>query len=216
MEELKDWLEIIYLLCGPLIVLIAYLALGQIKVAKQQLEEQRKMLHVTSKRDTLKLTSEQVALFLDKIVKLANVLNEKLVAENITILDEFNVEFCSDSIKLIPPKGDFKFNLERFISEFAALSNSMESFSVFFIAGVTDEKLAFLSVGSSFCTNMKKLSPIMIPLSKNTGNYTSVLSLYSIWGSRLERESLEKQKEEIESKIKNKNNMSVRVVGLSN
>ncbi len=215
MEEFKNWLEIIYFLSGPGVVLIAYLALGQIKVAKSQLEEQKKTLNIASKRDALKLAAEQVTVYLDKIISLSNELDKKLAAKNITILDKFNVEFSSGSIKLIPPEEDFNFdNFESFAKEFVAVANAMESFSTYFSSGVADEKVAYLSVGSTFCHSMKKLIPILVPLGNGGRRYSALLNLYSIWGSRLESESLEKQKQEIENKIKKQKVTSVQVVGV--
>jgi hypothetical protein len=217
LKDFKDWLEIIYFLCGPVVVLIAYLALEQIKVSKQQLIEQKRMLHIASKRDSLKLTSEQIASYLDKVIPLANSLNAKLVSENITILDEFSVEFFSGSIQLTPPEknlnSSLKFNC--FTREFVNLLNAMESFSTFFMSGVADERVAYLSLGSTFCSSMKTLAPILIPLGKNSGAYPSAIGLYHIWGSRRETESLEIQKKEIEDKINNKNITSINVIGIS-
>lgn len=215
MEEFKNWLEIIYFLSGPGVVFVAYLALGQIKIAKKQLEEQKKTLRISSKRDSLKLTAEQVAVYLDKVVKLANELDKKLAEEDVTILDKFQVEFTSGKVKLIPPEEDFNFNnFESCLKEFVAFANAMESFSTFFMSGVADEEVAYLSVGSTFCHSMEKLVPILIPLGNDGPRYSAVLSLYGIWGARLENDSLEKQKLEIEQKIKNKDVRSVQVLGV--
>jgi len=60
MEQFRDYLEILYFLSGPVLVVIAYIALAQIKLAKNQIEVQRNANRVSAKRDALRLTSEQI------------------------------------------------------------------------------------------------------------------------------------------------------------
>lgn len=213
-EEFKNWLEIIYFFSGPAIAFIAYLALGQIRIAKEQMQEQKKALKITSKRDALKLTADQVTIYTDKIIPLQNILDIKLKSLNVEILEKFTIEFDSNAIKLIPPKEEIKLgNFESFGQEFLDVANAMESFSTYFMSGVADEKIAYLSLGTTFCNTMKKISPILIPLSNGGRSFTATLSLYSIWGQRLEREALTKQKVEIDQKLKSNKKVSISVVG---
>lgn len=60
---------------------------------------------------------------------------------------------------------------------------------------------------------MEKIAPILILVSNKKRSFTAVLRLYSIWGERLESESLEKQKKAIESKLSSKKQVHVNVVG---
>lgn len=215
LQEIRSWLEITYFIAGgPVIAVIAYFALGQIKILKAQVEEQKKALIVSSRRDALKLTADQVAFYCEKIIPLQNILNKKLKSEGITILEKFKIEFEEGSIKVIPPKEEFSFKAFQLISsELVAAANAMESFSTYFASGVADEKVAYLSLGSTFCNSMETLSPILIPISNGGRKFSATLRLYSIWGSRLEKENLEKQKVEIENKLKSKKQFSVPVVG---
>lgn len=214
MEQVKNWLEIIYFLSGPAIAVIAYFALAQIRVAKTQLEEQKKALRITSKRDALKLTAEQVTLYCDKIIPLQNTLDAKLKSEGIDFLDKFEIEFESGSIRVIPPKEDIKSQeFSKFGKEFVDVANAMESFSTYFATGVADERIAYLSLGSTFCASMKKYAPILIPLGNDGRRLSATLRLYSIWGVRLESENLEKQKAEIDKKLRSKKQVSTKVVG---
>lgn len=215
MSEIKNWLEIVYFLSGPAITLIAYLALGQIRVAKEQIIEQKKALRVSSKRDALKLTAEQVTLYCDKIIPLQNILDRKIKAEGIDFLEKFQVVFSADSIKLIPPKENIDYSTFAGIAtELVGVANALESFSTYFISGVADEELAYLSLGSTFCKSMKKIAPILIPVSDKGKNYSAAFKLYSIWGSRFESEDLGKQKAEIEKKLQSKKHVSVNVLGV--
>ena len=213
MENFRTWLEILYFISGPIIAVIAFFALGQIRVAKEQIEEQKKLLKITSKRDALKLTSNQIEIYLDKIIKLQNILDKKLASENIDILSKYEVEITSDSLKLIPPKETFNTDdLEKIIQELADVANAMESFSTYFISGVADEKIAFFSIGSTYCNSVKRLLPVLIPLS-NEKNFLSIINLYKIWAMRIESESLQKQKQNIEKQLKSKKETTIKVVG---
>lgn len=215
MAEIKVWLDIAYLLSGPVIAFIAYLALGQIRIAKEQMEEQKKTLIITSRRDALKLTSEQVTLYCDKIIPLQNEFYDRLKSEGVDIFEKFGVEFDTDSIKLIPPNEEIDLEiLGKFVTEFVNVANAMESFSMYFMSGVADEEIAYHSLGSTFCSTMKSIAPILIPMSNDERRFAACLSLYQIWGMRRESEVLHKQKLEIENKLKSKQKMSVRVMGV--
>jgi hypothetical protein len=216
LQEIRSWLEIAYFIAGgPVIAVIAYFALGQIKILKAQVEEQKKALIISSRRDALKLTADQVTYYCEKIIPLQNILNNKLESEGITILKKFKIEFEEGSIKVILPKEEFNFRAFQIISiELVDVANAMESFSTYFTSGVADEKIAYLSLGSTFCNSMKILSPILIPISNEGRRFSATLKLYSIWGSRLEKENLEKQKLEIDNKLKSKKEFSVPVVGV--
>lgn len=194
--------------------MIAFLALGQIRIAKNQLQEQKNSSMLASKRDALKLTAEQITSYCEKTIPLQNILNDKLETENIKVLENFKIEFNSECILVTPPDGDFNLeDLTCFMEEFIDVANSMESFSTYFVSGVADEKIAYLSLGSTFCNTMNKIGPIMLPISENGRYFLATLQLYRTWGLRLENEDLEKQKIEIENRLKSKKQTSTKVIG---
>lgn len=217
MDKIKFFLELISLASTPIIAVIAYFALGQIKIAKEQLIEQKKALKISSKRDSLKLTADQVSLYCNTIIPLQNIFEEKKTREHRELLNSFKIDFEDNAIKVTPPKQDVDFTTFIQISkELVAVANAMESFSTYFVSGVADEKIAYLSLGSTFCDTMNKMAPILIPLSNGGRRFSSVLDLYSIWGSRLNSENLLKQKTEIENKLKTHSDFSIKVVGTGN
>lgn len=217
MDKIKFFLELISLASTPIIAVIAYFALDQIKIAKEQLIEQKKALKISSKRDSLKLTADQVSLYCNTIIPLQNIFEEKKTREHRELLNSFKIDFEDNAIKVTPPKQDVDFTTFIQISkELVAVANAMESFSTYFVSGVADEKIAYLSLGSTFCDTMNKMAPILIPLSNGGRRFSSVLDLYSIWGSRLNSENLLKQKTEIENKLKTHSDFSIKVVGTGN
>ena len=214
MESIKSILEIVYYLSGPVIAYIAYLALGQIRISKEQIKEQRKSLQITSKREALKLTSDQVFIYSEKIIPLQNKLNEKISAEGVDFINKFKVEVESGSVNVIRPAGKHQFSsIKKIIPELVDVANAMESFSTYFVSGVADEKLAYLSLGSTFCNSVERIAPVIVPTSNQGKHFNAVLNLYVIWKSRLEAENLEKQKNEIETKLKGQRKVSVEVLG---
>jgi len=215
LENIKEWLELIYFASGPVVVVIAYLALSQIKIAKEQVLEQKKALLIASKRDSLTLTSDQVKLYFEQVIPLQNTLDEKLKTEEIDLLNKFEVEFGENSVNIIHSEKKVEFpEFEKFISEFVNVANAMESFSTYFTSGVADEKVAYLSLGVTFCDSMKKISPILILVHNEERHFTAVLRLYYIWGVRIEAEKLNKEREKIERKLELSTQMSVKVVGI--
>ena len=214
MDSFRDILEIIYFISGPLLVLIAYGALSQIKVAKEQLEEQRKFSQIASKRDALKVTSEQITSYGSDIVPLQNIYHKKIESEEIKYFSKSTVEVNGNEIRMEPCKDKAEFKkLELILEEYTNVLNRMEGFSVFFMSGVADEKIAYLSLSDTFCTFVKEAMPLLLLLDPDKNRFTATTSLFFTWNSRLESESLKKQKELLDKKIKNNQPQTVKFVG---
>jgi hypothetical protein len=214
MENFKEFLEIIYFISGPILVIIAYLALGQIKVAKEQIEEQKNASKINSKRDALKLTSEQITHSGAFIIPLQNALNVSINKNNIKYFDESSVEILGNKIKVTPCKREGEFEKLSYVgSEFTAVMNAMEGFAVFFSSGVADEKIAFYSLSETYCNQIKLLLPLLVPIRAGEKKLTACMHLFTIWNSRLEAEKLEMQKSELDKKIKNHKTHTVTTVG---
>lgn len=213
-QNLKDWLEIIYFISGPAVAVFAFLALGQIRVAKEQLEAQRRSLQISSKRDALRLTADQLTEYSTKIVPLINAFDQKVKTENVTFFSKFKVEVCQDSIKVSPLSTDVDINdAMKVRSEFVTVANSLEAFSSYFASGVADEGMAYLSLGTTFCGTVKHLAPLLVRLGADDRRFSAMLHLFTIWSCRLEAETLNKQKREIEDKLKTKSTVTIKTVG---
>jgi len=213
-QNLKDWLELIYFISGPAVAVIAFFALGQIRIAKEQLEAQRQTLRISSKRDALRLTADQISEYSSKVIPLLNALDKKIKDEQITYFSKFKVEVCADSIKVSPlnTDADIKETI-KVASEIASASNALEAFSSYFVSGVADEKMAYLSLGTTFCNSVRNLAPLLVQLNANNRRSPAMLNLFTIWSCRLESEALNKQKKEIEDKLKNNGSVTIKTVG---
>lgn len=215
MEDVRKWLEIIYFVSGPAVAVFAFLALAQVRVAKEQLEAQRRSLQIASKRDALRVTADQIMEYSTKIVPLINTLDRKIKEEKITYFSKFNVEVHSDSVKVTPVGKDI--NVDEVISvasEIVAVSNALEAFSSYFASGVADEKMAFLSLGTTFCDTVKDIAPLLVPLGAKDRRFAAVLYLFTTWHCRLEAEALSRQKDEIEKKLETRRPVTIKTVGV--
>ena len=213
-QNLKDWLEIIYFISGPAVAVFAFLALGQIRVAREQLEAQRRSLQISSKRDALRLTAEQLAEYSAKIVPLINAFDDGVESENVTFFSKFKVEVFQDSIKVSPLINDIDINDAMKVGrQFVDAANALEAFSSYFSSGVADEGMAYLSVGTTFCGAVKRLAPLLVRLGANDMRFSATLHLFTIWSCRLEAETLKKQKREIEDRLRTKSAVTIKTVG---
>lgn len=197
-----------------MLVVIAYIALRQIKVAKLQLEEQRKLAQIQSKRDALKLMSEQVSTFSNVIIQLANDLDDKIERENITFFDQASLEVSEKGISInIRDLGSLQ-ELDPIIPELTKFANSLDSLSIYFMSGVADEDQAFLAIGSSFCDLVKDILPFLVMVNDwDQYSYSNCLQLFMIWHNRLEVKSMLKQRQDLESQIKDRSIVTIKPVG---
>ncbi|CAH1540811.1 hypothetical protein ACPSLY_06440 [Vibrio parahaemolyticus] len=214
MENFTQILNIIYLLSGPMLVVIAYIALGQIKVAKLQLEEQRKVAQIQSKRDALKLMSEQVSAFNNVTLQLGNDLDDKIERENITFFDQAKVKVSEKGISInIRDFGSLE-ELDPIIPELTKFANSLDSLSIYFLSGVADEDQAFRAIGSNYCDSVKDILPFLVMANDYDEHcYSNCLQLFMIWHNRLEVTNMLKQRQELESQIKDRSIVTIKPVG---
>lgn len=214
MPEIRGILEIIYFISGPALVVIAYLALSQIKVAKQQIEAQRETTRISAKRDSLRVTSEQVAKYGSEIIPLQSALFKKIKSEEVNYFAKSKVTIADNKLSTTPcaDKKEIE-KLGLITQEFVSTMNSMEGFSVYFTSGVADEEIAFRSISVTFCDSISKLLPLLIPMTDGENRFTSTMKLFMIWHTRLQKEDMEKQKANLEEKLKSQNIQTIRPFG---
>lgn len=214
METTKDILEILYFISGPALVLIGYFALSQIKVAREQIEAQREASKINSKRDALRTTSEQVTRYCNEIIDLQNKLDHRIEAGGIKFFEKSKVKISGDNIQVNPCSDENeRKKLLSIMMEFTNVMNAMEGFSIYFISGVADEKVAYLSLSNTFCGFIKKVLPLVVPVISDGHRLSATIKLFHIWNARLEAESLKQQKEDLEKKLKDNKLQSIKTVG---
>jgi len=198
MDNIRSWLEIVYFLCGPLILIVSILGLKQIKIAKDTLK-------TSSKRDALRLAAEQCQNYCDHIIPLQNTFHQAVGKHNVLFFKRAKVDIseggCKVQVRYEGITNKDMADLEKVSSETLAACNAMEGFSVYFSSNVADENTAFLSVGKTFCQTTQYLLPTLAQ-DYERGYFKHLMQLFSMWYSRIEAEKLAKQKHGIEEKLK--------------
>lgn len=214
MEQFRDYLKILYFLSCPALVVIAYIALAQIKLAKNQIEEQRNATRISVKRDALRLTSEQIKEYGATIIPIINTLDKKIEDESVEFFKKAEVVINEDNIKVKPCSDDAEIEkLKNIIPEFLNVMNALEGFSVFFVSGVADEKLAYRSLSTTFCHSVKNFLPLIVMLTSDSNSFSVTMKLFSIWNNRLDSEAMEQQMQGLEKKLRSKKEKTIRIIG---
>jgi len=121
------------------------LARNQLLIAKQQLEESQRQLITYSQRQAANLAADKVKEYITEILPLENKLNEELQKINYPKIKMAVKNFTNDETKewdqnfskafLARPIEIIKLELD--------IINKLEAFSVYFVKGIADEKVAF-------------------------------------------------------------------------
>lgn len=195
----KSLVENIYLLSGPTLAIFGLAGIIQLRLTK-------KAIIVSSQREAAKLAAHQIEIYHNQIIPLQNQifyteLNEKLNSVKIDI-GEFNKEAVIEKLGQEPTN---QINIERIklITPMLKALNAMEAFSVYFTKGVADEEIAYSSVGRTFCSSVESLYfDIATCITKGEDHtFQNIIGLYKIWSSRLKKEKLDKDKEDILNKL---------------
>ncbi len=209
----KSLLENIYFFSGPILALLGLfiffqikLARNQLLIAKQQLEESQRQLITYSQRQAANLAADKVKEYTE-ILPLENKLNEELQKINYPKIKMAVKNFTNDETKewdqnfskafLARPIEIIKLELD--------IINKLEAFSVCFVKGIADEKVAFNSIGRTFCNSITSLYPTITILrgSQNPNKYYEVLiQLYRRWAERLDSFTIEVENEKLSKELK--------------
>ena len=200
MQTIKDILELIFLISGPIVAYFGFRALGQINELIKQVTEPTESRMISSKREAYKIASDQCAYFTTSIIPLIDNLDHVVEANGITFFEKSRVETISDVIKVIPFFKDKEEISKVFSLPNLELFNSLESFSMFFASGVASEKIGYLIIGTTYCNVVSKYLALLGTLSDGR-HFNNTLYLFKIWNARQEKEQLEKEKKKSDKKL---------------
>lgn len=183
---IKDYLELIYFISGgPILVIIAGVALLQIKVSKEQIK-------ITSKRESIKLAAEQCNFYIKEIIPLQNQLDMLFIAKKINLKNN-TIKIDGDTVI-----GKFDYEIIKKILEddecinlITSLANKMESFSTYFSNELADNEIAYNTIGLSFINSIKKYYSLIF-LYENSNEiiyYKNNFKLFINWYNKSENEN---------------------------
>lgn len=192
-----------YVTAGPVLAIIAFIGLRQIKVSKDS-------IRINSKRDAYKIAAEQCGNFASKILPLFGKFEEDLKTKNIKFFDKFDIRIERDAINVklkdaISQKDLKKIYSSEYLSD---LLNSLEGYSMYFVQGVAADNVGYFTTGKGYCGIIKELIPLLFHEFKE-GYYRNTYQLFLKWNNRVEDERLRMQKKEIEEKLGKNERLSV-------
>lgn len=208
----KSIIENVYLVSGPVLAIFGIFAIRQItllkeqiKIARDGLNQAQKQLTINSKRDSIKLSAEQVNFYMDTIVKYSNESFIKYKELGISRVSIKTTRFIKSDVLSSPNVKEIHEFLRR-SEEIALLDlkvmNALETFSTYFVQKVADENAAFQAVGASFCDTVETLSLFFsICRFNESTRYVNTITLYRLWKNRVDRETLESQKKLVEKEL---------------
>lgn len=183
-------------------------------VGLKQISVTKKIAKTTSQRDSLKLSSDQIRLYLETIIPKTNELFDEVEKQKIKMFDKSSFELKDDAIEVTygVDKKQALDEMTKLIPVLLPVLNSLEAFATYFISQLADESLAFKSIGRSYCRTVKKYMPVIATLGGNT-HFQNLIELYRIWQARIDKEELTLTKAEIEKKIKTLDGKSIIALG---
>lgn len=205
----KSLIENIYLLSGPLIAILGLAGIIQLKLTK-------KAIIISSKREAAKFAANQIDVYLSHIMPLINQIFDSEKKEKINGIKlktrEFNNKAVIEELGIEKVAEVFALRMK---NPKLKLLNSIEAFSTYFTKGIADEEIAFSAVGLTFCNTIESLHFDIAICRKKEEEYSfqNLVSLYEIWSSRLKKEKLSREKDEILNQINKINNDKVNPIG---
>lgn len=191
-DPTKSIIENINYLSGPILAILGFAAIIQLRLTK-------KALIITSKRQAAELATQQIGLYTSQIIPLQNKFTEIKIAKNIPrIICQDLERFTIEELKLKTKAEIIQSKSEQLLQhsdDILPILNAMDSFSIYFTKGVADEEIAFTSIGHTFCFTVDSFSYDLCLLRKDDDEncFNNLVKLYEIWNSRIKAEKINRE-----------------------
>jgi hypothetical protein len=209
-DSTKSIVENLYLLSGPILTLLAVAGIVQLFLTK-------KTLIINSQRDAANLAAQQLRDYCERVIPTLNKYDISLRKEKIQDVDieigEFSRQYLEKKLGKPRLKEIVNERLKLLYLQLNAL-NTLESFSIYFVKGIADEQIAYSSVGRTFCFSVEKYYfDIAFSRSKDDNAFQNIIDLYKLWRSRLDKEKLTKEQEDLLRRLNNINVETIDPIG---
>lgn len=205
---LRQVLELLYFVtAGPLLTIIVGIGLWQLKIAKDT-------ARLNAKRESYKMAADQCLLYGTTVIPLLDVLDKAIKRNEVELFSKAKTIISGSDIRIqfnAAPTDVAK--LSTVIGEFQAALNALDGFSLFFVSGIADEGVAFLSVGPTFCYSVRKLLPMLVLTDQMRDQAKTIIRLFLMWNQRMETQKLKEDKEKIESRLARLDNKVIKPIG---
>ncbi len=193
-SDVKPFLEVLYFIAGIVVACSAIFALKQISILKRTLQ-------VQSKRDALKITSEQCEIYFNQIIKQQNEFHDQIKKHDVKYFEGWDIKTKNNSISISRKSKPSMKGFEDIVDSLSVL-NSMESFSSFFISKVADETVAYNTIGTNFLNFSRELMPWVLGC-REDGHFQNLTKLFILWETRRLHFELLNEKRDLEKKLQN-------------
>lgn len=200
-EAIKDIAELLSYIATPLLAYFAWKMLGQLKIgglqvkaAVDQILIAKKISQIQSKREAIKIATEQSVLFAEKIIpeinkfiQLKNQNKYPILSKAVVVEDWPNIQCKTDNLP-----GLLK-EIESNNGLVPKTLNQLEGLAMFFCCGVADANTAYRPLSASFCGYIKNFLPFIIISHEHGKQFSNILTLYGAWEMRNQAEKAEKE-----------------------
>lgn len=192
--NLRLLIEVIYFLCGPLLVVAGFFVIQQIKLAKD-------INRNNSLRESYKLSAEQCGIFAEKIMPLMKQFEEIIEKEKIEYFTKsvVKIDGYKVSIQSCKEMPEYK-RMEIYLPLLEDILNKMESFALYFDTRIANEKTAYLTLGEIYCGFIERYFALIFPLCRNSSK--ALLGLFFLWRQRKASMEMDRKREELQKEIK--------------
>lgn len=209
-QNLRNILELVYFACAPLILIVALIGLWQLKITKD-------VSRLKAKRESLLLAATQCDQYQSHTIPMINELDKAIKNNGITFFEKTEIDTKNDYVRLRSKlsKEELQSEIKKMLliaKEFTKSVNAIESYAVFFISGMADEKTAFSSIGMTYCHSVREYLKYILFLSQQD-SFQNMIKLFLLWNSRFEHQELLKKKEQINDQLNHVSNKFIKPLG---
>ncbi|MES2594003.1 MAG: hypothetical protein V4662_01635 [Verrucomicrobiota bacterium] len=200
-------IEILYFLAGIVVAIAASVGLYQLVLTKRAAQ-------ANAKSEAFRIAAQQCEFYLTRVIPLMNELDAAAKAQGIISFGEAHVEFRGGKLHArVKQPAEITDKCIAIAEPFTIAMNALEAFAVHFTTGVAADIPGFSCIGRTYCRNVEKLLPELIPLAKS-GFYTNIVKLYAIWHARNEKARIEQQKIILDRRNNDIKDVEIKTVGL--
>lgn len=172
---LRGFLELLNFLSGAIIATLGFFVFRQLKLAQESIETAKDALttakndiQIRIKREAVILAAEQVEKFGKEIIPKVGKIIDECTTKTIFI-DEWELKnhlFNESSINNLNQADEWLSNIKdtEIQTQVIQVLNEHEAFAMYFVGGAADELVAFPSTATVFCSNVKRLVPMLLAL----------------------------------------------------
>lgn len=199
----RNWLEVLYFGAGILVPILAAFALRQIQLAKDQLVVTKKIARTSAKRESYRAAIEQCEA-LSRLVVPVDFKIDKFIEENeVTFFEKAKFEFTEKGFRvdLAEVKDEDIEKLNEIAPLLSDLTNSLEVFAIYFLAGIAYEEIGFHSQGKYFVEKAEMVAKIVAVCDHGHDECQHIWPLHKKWKDRIEHQRLVIEKRKIDKKL---------------